>query len=145
MEDIYKLLEQVHHDASMCVYTIEVLLKELNDKDNRIKPYLNEIIEDYRDYEAVSKNLLEQEQQTAADPSIFAKMGSSMGIKKEVMTDNSDSAIADLMIQGITMGTVEIEKKLNECGKDLKDEHKKIANDFLKFQEKTIEKLKEYL
>lgn len=145
MEEKYKLLEQVHHDSSMAVFTIEKLLKELKDKDNKIKNYLNEILDEYKDFESESKNLLELDDRKVDDPSIFAKMGSSMGVSKEVNKDNSDSAIADMMIQGVSMGVIEIEKKLKEYDKELDDEHKKISKKFLKFQQKTVDSLKKYL
>ena len=68
-----------------------------------------------------------------------------MGIKKEVKKDNSDSAIAHMLTEGIAMGVVDMETKLKNY-KDTVD--KKIYNlgkEFLKFQQGEIEKLKEYM
>lgn len=68
-----------------------------------------------------------------------------MGINKEVKADNSDAAIADMLIKGISTGSVEIEKKLKAYEKEVDKEHKKLAHDYLKFQEKAIDHLKKYL
>lgn len=145
MEEKFELLEQVHHDTSMAVYTIEKLIAKLKDKDNKIKSYLEEILKEYQNYQEETQKILKENNKEISNPSIMSKVGSSMGISKEVKEDNSDSSIADMLIQGVSMGSIEIEKKLKEYEKDIDKEHKKLARKYLKFQEKTIEKLKEYL
>ena len=145
MEEKYELLEQIYHDSSMASYTIEKLLDKLKDKDNKIKEYLEEILKEYQKYKEETKEVLKENNKQLSEPSIMAKMGSSMGINKEVMVDNSDAAMADMMIQGVSMGSLEIEKKLKEYEKSIDKEHKNIARAYLKFQEKTIDHLKEYL
>ena len=42
----------------------------------------------------------------------MAKMMAGMGIDKEVTADNSDSAIADMIIKGVSTGTVDMSRKL---------------------------------
>lgn len=145
MEEKYKLLRQIHSDASMAAFNIEVLLKDLEDKDNKIKPYLQEISDKYKTFETEAKDILDELDIEAKDPNFMAKLGSSSKIDKEVNHDNSDSAIADMMIQGVVMGLNKIEKALKEYDKELEDEHKKLARSFLKFQNSVIENLKSYL
>ena len=145
MEEKLELLEQVHHDSAMAAYTIEKLLDKLKDKDNKIKAYAEEILKEYQQFEEEAKVLLKENNKEPSDPSLMAKMGSSMGINKEVKEDNSDSSIANMLIQGVSMGSLEIEKKLKEYDKELDKDEKSIAKKFLKFQEKTINHLKEYI
>lgn len=145
MQEKYEIVEHIHSDSAMAVHSIEKLIDKLKDKDNKIKSYIEEILEKYKEFESDSRKILEDNDKEISEPSFMAKMGSSMGISKEVKSDNSDSAIADMLIEGISMGSIEMEKKLNEYEKDLDKEHKKMAKDFLKFQEKTIDHLKEYL
>lgn len=145
MEEKYKLLRQIHSDASMAAFNIEVLLKDLEDKDNKIKPYLQEISDKYKTFETEAKDILDELDIKAKDPNFMAKLGSSSKIDKEVSHDNSDSAIADMMIQGVVMGLNKIEKTLKEYDKELEDKHKKLARSFLKFQNSVIENLKSYL
>ena len=76
---------------------------------------------------------------------MMAKMMASMSIKKEVKSDNSDSAIADLLIQGVQMGILSMEKKLKQYEGEADKKELTLAKDFLKFQEKTINTFKEYL
>ena len=68
-----------------------------------------------------------------------------MGIKREVKKDNSDASIADMLIKGVSMGSIDMEKKISEYKDDVSDKELDYAKDFLKFQQKTIEIFKEYL
>ncbi len=145
MKGKYEVIEQIYHDATMACDTIEELLKDLEGKENKIKPYLEEIKEEYSDYENKAKEILQSADIEIPEPSRVSKMGSSMGIKKEVKDDNSDSSIADMMIQGVSMGSIKIEQKLNDYDEELEHDHKILAKKFYKFQQKTIKDLKEYL
>lgn len=145
MDEKYELLRQIHSDASMAIFNIEVLLKDLKDRDNKIKPFLNDISDKYKSFETEAKEILDELKIEAKDPNLFAKLGSSSKIDKEVKCDNSDSAIADMMIEGVNMGLTKIEKSLKEYDKELDNKHKKLARSFLKFQNSVIENLKEYL
>ena len=76
---------------------------------------------------------------------MMAKMGASMGIRKEVKSDNSDTSIAEMLIQGVSMGSLEMEKKIKNY-KDVVDKKDlKFAEDFLEFQQDVITGLKKYL
>ena len=145
MEEKFEILEQVHRDSAMAIHSIEKLREALKEKDNKIKSYIEEILKEYQEFEEETRKILEENNKEVSTPGVIAKMGSSMGILKEVKEDNSDSSIADMLIQGISMGVLEIEKKLSQYEKELEKEHKSIAKKFLKFQEKTIEHLKDYL
>ena len=59
--------------------------------------------------------------------------------------DNSDAAMAEMLIQGISMGSIEIEKQIKNYKDHVDKDDMKLAKKFLKFQEKAIEELKKYL
>lgn len=145
MDEKYELLEYVYKDASMASYSTQKLLEKLKDRDNKIKGYLEEVLEKYQDFEERAKSLLKENDVAPLDESVFKKMMSAMGISKEVKDDNSDSSIADMMIQGISMGSIEMEKKVKSYKDQVSKEHLKLAKEFLKFQEKTVDHLKKYL
>ncbi len=75
----------------------------------------------------------------------MVKMMADMGIKKEVLVDNSDSHMADLLIQGISMGSINMEKKIDDYKDKLDSKDINYAKDFLKFEQEKIEELKNYL
>ena len=145
MKEGFELVEHIHKDASMAVYTLEKLLNNLQERDNKIKGFVEEILQKYEEYVKVSKEELEKNNIVPTEEGIIAKMMSSMGISKEVKEDNSDASIADMLIKGISMGSIEMEKKIKDYDKEVDKNHLKLAKDFLKFQEKTISELKKYL
>ena len=145
MNENLELLEYIYKNSEMGVFTIKTLLKNLNEKDNKIKKLADDEMKEYNKFQDESKKLIKKHGFELKTSGIMAKIGSSMGIKKEVKKDNSDSAIAHLLTEGITMGIVDMETKLKNY-KDTVD--KKIYNlgkEFLKFQQGEVEKLKEFM
>ncbi|MGN1271417.1 MAG: hypothetical protein ACI4UX_05600 [Clostridia bacterium] len=66
------------------------------------------------------------------------------GIQINTLKDTSNSKIAELLIQGTNMGIIEGRKLLNH-NKDLDKETDNLLNDFVRFQEESVEKLKNFL
>lgn len=145
MDENLELLEYIYKDSDMSVITLEKLLQELNDKDNKIKKKTEEILKSYEDFLSKSKKLLNKFDSPLEENSYIAKMGAKMGIKKEVKSDNSDAAIADMLIKGISMGSIDIEKKITNYKEVVNKKYLDFASEFLKFQQKTIEELKAFL
>lgn len=145
MKENNELILHIYQDAEMSCYTIEKLINDLKEKDNKIKRCVEDILHEYQDWKQKSKKLLQKENAEISENPLIAKIMAGSSIKKEVNNDNSDSAIADMLIKGISMGTIDMEKKIHAYDKDVKKEDLNMAKDFLKFQEKTINKLKVYL
>ena len=114
-------------------------------KDNKIKKTLEDILKEYESWKKKSMKYLKKGKAEITDSGVMAKMMAKMGIKKEVINDNSDSSIAKMIIKGVSTGSVDMEKKIKAYDKDVDKSDLKIAKEFLKFQEKTIDELKEYL
>ena len=121
------------------------LLSDLKERDNKIKKYIEEILKEYEKWKSKTKKFLKRNDSEISDVSFFVKMMTKMGISKEVKSDNSDSAIADLLIKGISMGSIDMEKKIEQYKDEVSNNELELAREFLKFQEKTIDKLKDYL
>ena len=140
-----ELLQHIYQNASMATFTLTKLLENLKEKDNKIKDATEDILKEYEQFAKTSKQLLQEQKIIPQEESMMAKMGASMGIKKEVINDNSDASMAEMLIQGISMGSLEIQKKIKAYEKKVDEETLKLAKSFLKFQENAIEKLKKYL
>lgn len=145
MNETNELLEEVYKTAAMGRFSMMKLIEALKEKDNKIKGYLEELLEDYRDYEDQSKELLLKENIEPMEENAISKLMASMGIQKEVKGDNSDAAMAEMLIQGISMGSIEMEKQIKNYKDHVDKDDMKLAKKFLKFQEKAIEELKKYL
>ena len=140
-----ELLEKIYKDASMGRFSMQKLLENLKGKDNKIIGVVESIFQDYSSFEQKAKEALVAQDKKPEEEGNMAKMMSSMGIFKEVLTDNSDSAIADLLIQGLSMGEIEMQKKVDNASDDINKDDLKLAKDFLKFQQKAQKELKKYL
>ena len=145
MNEKIEIYKHIYQDSEMCISSIEELKKDLNDKDNKIKGTLDEIIKGFIKYEKESKKLLNKMDSAPEKEGMFAKMMANMGIKKEVSSDNSDSHIAEVMIQGISMGSINMEKKIDNYKDKLDHGDIKYAKKFLDYEKDCIVKLKEYL
>lgn len=143
MNENIELTKCIYKNAEMACSALEDALKYLKDKDNKIKDAIHDLSEDYQNFKDRAKDMLSEDDLTENNP--FGKMMASMGIKKEIDNDNSDASVADMLIQGISMGSIEIEKKLGEFENHSQKETIKLAKEFKKFQEKSIDKLKKYL
>ena len=145
MNENHELVLHIYKDAEMASYTINKLLSDIKEKDNKIKKTVECVLKEYEEWKKKSKKYLKKANAEISENGIFAKMMVNMSIKKEVINDNSDSAIADLLIQGVAMGTLSMEKKLKQYDNEADKKEISFAKEFLKFQEKTINTFKEYL
>jgi len=139
-----ELLKAIYKDSSMSVYSLTQLLKELEDKDNKITTTITHIKEGYERYLKETEKLAKKYKIKLIEETMMAKMGAKMGIKEEIKKDNSDARIADMLIKGIAMGSLDIEKKM----KNFKSEEKEInewTKEFYQFQQDNLEHLKRYL
>lgn len=140
-----EILEYIYKDANMGAESITTLIKTLQSKDNKIKPVLEEELKKYEEYIKKSEKQLKKLKVELKEFSTMAKMSSWMGIKMEMLKDNSDARIADMLIKGLTMGTIDMNKRIDNYEKIVDKDVLKLAKEFKSFQEDSIEKLKVYL
>lgn len=140
-----ELIEKIYKDASMGRFSAQKLLENLKGKDNKIVGDVESIFEEYSSFEEKAKEELISQNKQPEEEGNMAKVMSSMGIFKEVLTDNSDAAIADLLIQGLSMGEIEMQKRVDSASDDINKDVLKLAKEFLKFQKKAQKDLKKYL
>ena len=124
MDSISNVSEKVQDDR------FKEDLKYQYDEYNKI---LNEVNQELTNYNDFPKEL---------NP--MQKAMGWMGVEMNTITDKSNSKIAELMLQGTNMGIIEGVKLLNQ-NPDADEEVKNVLNEFIKFQENTVEQLKKYL
>ena len=145
METKNELVLHIYNSSKMGINSLKNLLMELKDKENKLKKAIEDELKEYETFYKETQKILKKEGVELKNDNVMAKMMSKMGIKKEVMNDNSDAKIAQILTQGLTMGVVEITSKIDTY-KDIVDKkHLDLAKDYLKFQKKSIEDLKQYL
>lgn len=135
----------IYQTCDMGVKSTTRLLNLLKEKDNKIKKLLDDELKEYEKYLAKSEKLLKKAKVDPEGANVMVKMMAGMEMKMEVMKDNSDSSIAGMLTQGFTMGIINMNKKIESYKDDCEDDIVNLACDIVKFQEKEVKNLKEYL
>lgn len=146
MDESLEIVNHIYKDSEMAISTLTKLSNTLEKKDNKIKDTVEDIIKGYERYFKDAKKILNKNNCKKEKNGFVSKVMANMGIDKEVKDDNSDSAISDMLIKGVSMGSIDLEKKLKKYkDKEIDDKVLELANRFKDFQDDIIEKLKEYL
>ena len=145
MDETQELLTYLYQDADMALNSVTLLINKINKKDNKIKKVIEGLIKGYENYLVKVKDYMKQNNYDIQSKPLFSKMGAYFGINMEVMKDNSDSRLADMLIQGLTMGVLNVTKKIDTYKGDAEKEVIGLAKEFKKFQQEGIEFLKKYL
>lgn len=145
MNENMELLNYVHENAEMGVHSLNNLKEALKNKDNKIKGLLDDEIKEYNNFLKESEKLLKKNKVEPKKTNLMSKLSSKMGITMETLKDNSDAAIASMVIEGVTMGIVNMQTKIENYKKIVDKKILKLSVKFLKFQEEEIEKLKTFM
>lgn len=145
MNENEEILEYIYQTSNMGMESTKDLIDSLKGKDNKIKKLVEEIEKNYEKYARETEKLLNKKDLKAKPIGMMAKAMSKMSINKEIISDNSDSNIADMLIQGLTMGNLELTKHIDNYEKTADKKTINLAKSLRKFGEEYIEKLKVYL
>ena len=140
-----ELLEYNYQNADMWSKSLTNLLNTINGKDNKIKKIIEDELKEYERFLKDSKKLMKNYKVEVKSKGIMAGIGSFMGIKMEMFKDNSDARIADMLTKGLTMGQIDITKKIKNYEKVADKEVIDLAKKILEFNENSINALKSYL
>ena len=145
MDENEELLNYIYETANMGMQSTKDLINVLKGKDNKIKKLLPEIEKNYEKYSKETEKLLNKNDLKVKPIGVMAKTMSKMSITKEMMNDNSDSNIADMLIQGLTMGNLELTKYIDNYENTADKKIIELAKSLRKFGEEYIQKLKTFL
>ena len=145
MNENEEILEYIYQTSNMGMESTKDLINSLKGKDNKIKKLIEEIEKNYEKYAKETQKLLNKKDLKAKPIGMMAKAMSKMSITKEMISDNSDANIADMLIQGLTMGNLELTKHIDNYEKTADKKVMNLAKSLRKFGEEYIKKLKEYL
>ena len=139
-----KLLEAMYKNVKMGADSIIDIMPKVGDENMR-----SELTSELERYEKFAKEIetsILNMGEEAKDQGIMAKLGTKMSVAMNTMMDSTTSHIAEMMIQGGTMGITDATKLLREyedtsCSEEALD----IARRIIKYEEETVERLKKFL
>lgn len=145
MNENNELLLYIYENASMGVKSTTTLIRTINNKDNKIKKILEGELKGYENFVKDSEKLLKKYKIEKKQKGFMADISSYMGIKMEMLKDNSDARVADMLTKGFTMGNLDITKKIDMYEKNADKDILNLAKKLLDFGKSNIELLKPYL
>ncbi len=145
MNENNELLLYIYENASMGVKSTTTLIRIINNKDNKIKKILEGELKGYENFVKDSEKLLKKYKVEKKEKGFIADISSYMGIKMEMLKDNSDARVADMLTKGFTMGNLDITKKIDMYEKNADKDILNLAKKLLDFGKENIELLKPYL
>ena len=141
MEDI-NALDEIHKGACMGMDALSYILEKI--KDDKFK---EELQKEYKDYKKIAERIEEiYPKYNEGEPHKTGVMTKAMTwseTQMKAMSDDSDSHMAELLLNGVNMGIIEGRRILNK--KNLNDEVSKIVSEYVTMQEESTENLKHYL
>jgi hypothetical protein len=104
------------------------------------------LLDSYEKYAADAKKVLDSEGIEAKEENMMTKMGAKMGMAMNTMTDSTTSHLAEMVIQGATMGMTDMRKNITEFSdSDVSPDTITLAKDIATFEDNSVEKLKKFL
>lgn len=141
MIDSTKMLNYIYETSDMGCYGILTVLDQA--EDEKFRSALQEQLTEYKRLRDVSKQHLHRRGKKAEGVNPMAKVSSRMMSTMKTLTDHSSSKIAEMMIEGNTMGVTKSIQHLNDYPE--KDEIRDLAAQLLKTEENNIEQMKQFL
>ena len=137
-----KLLEEIAQSANTGVYSINTLLPKV--ENSRVSAELVSHRSKLEEIASAAQQLMLERNIVPDDAGAIAKMGIWTGVQMNTMLDSSSSHIADMVIQGDTMGITKMTRELNDS--PVEDPRiRQLGEELVNTQRRNIEILKKYL
>lgn len=137
-----ELLNDIYQNAEMGLLTIPKLISVTKDPD--FIRVLQTQLEEYRDISKKARDLMAQKNLVPEEVGEFAKLRSKLMTEFMTMTDSSVSHLAEMMVQGNTMGATGVTRRIHEH-KGADAEVMDLANRLKKTADANTEQIKKFL
>ena len=142
MNETIQLLKDVFKNARSGEEAVNLLMEKTESREMR-----GELDRERRQYQSAAREAEQALAEAGAAPepeSLMQKAGMWAGTQMNTLTDRSNAHIAEMVIQGATMGIIEMTKARNTCP-DAAPDAAGLASRFIVDQNDIIERQKAYL
>jgi len=136
------LMNIIYQNSKMGIDSIDYILPKIT--NNNLKKDLAAQMAGYLNFINRASSKLHDLDRRPQDLRFLAKIPVCVLIKLKMCVDNSESHIAEMMIEGSTMGLIELQRTFNRC-KNLDGEISQIGCEAIYFEQKCINTLRNYL
>lgn len=142
MDGNTEFLNYIHQNAEMGIETIKQLIGITTDPGFRTT-----LESQYREYKEIFDNAehkMNSIQNEPKDIGAFSKISAHVMIDMKTLSDKSPSHISEMLIQGSTMGIIDMTKRIKEySGAD--GDVVNLAHRLLQTEQRNVEECKKYL
>lgn len=145
--DLYKnAMMGADSAAKMAEKTADAEQTDNRDAGTALRQTITAMMEGYADYAKKAAQALHELHVPAEQLTALEKLPAEIGIAMQTMFDKSVSKCAEIMINGVTMGIIDMKKAQRVCSEDgCSPEAYRLASDLIGFCESYVEQLKKYL
>ncbi len=138
------LLQAVYKNVKMASDSILTLMPKVQDR--QLKSDLTVQLSTYDAFASRAAKLLAEEGVKPEEEGSLTKLSAKWGMMMNTMRDSTSSHIAEMMVEGATMGVNDLLKQLREAENSTVSESAlRLGRDVCQFEEKTIEEMKSYI
>lgn len=137
-----KLLDEIYKSVTMGSDSVTTIISKTNDA--ALRQTLTAQLDGYQNFVGITRGKLTERRLKVKESGVLAKIPAEMSINMTTMIDNSNTKIAEMMINGSTMGVIEIKRQMRKS-KGAADDCMTLASDYVAFEEDNINKMKAFL
>ena len=115
-------------------------------QDGALREEMTAELNRYEEFAKKIGDMLYESGVTPKEEGFMTKLGSKMGMAMNTMMDSTSSHLAQMIIEGATMGITENTKLIREYeNKSCSEKSLALARQTVRFMEDTVERMKNYL
>ena len=138
------LLGELYKEMKMGSESLTDILGKITDGD--LRQEVTRQIEEYEKFAKTASDRLWDLGQKPKEEGIVAKMSAKIGMAMSTMTDSTKSHLAQMIIEGDTMGITELTRLVREHeNTSCSESTLMLTRDAIRFLEDSVERTKEYL
>ena len=138
------LLDRMYKNVKMGSDSIINLMPKV--RDEALRTEMTKELSELENYSSRIGDMLHSEGRKPKEENIVTKTMSKMGMSMNTMIDSTASHIAEMMMEGYTMGITDMTKDIRQYeNTKASEESLKLARDIVRFHEDSFEKMKSYL
>ena len=137
-------LDRMYKNVKMGSESILTLMPKV--KNDGLRSEMTKELSTLESYSSKITVMLHDEGRAPKEENIVTRLSSKMGISVNAMMDSTTSHIAEMMMEGYTMGITDMTKDIREAEKTMASEASlKLAREIVAFHEDSFSEMKKFL
>lgn len=140
-----EILQAVYKNLKMAEDSLLTLMPKVNDED--LKKDMTVQLSALEAFASRTAKMLGKEGARPEEEGFMTRMGAKMGSMMNMMKDSSGTHLAEMLIEGYTMGANDMYEQMRaiKALQTVDEDTKKLVEDVLRYEEKLAADMKKYL